>query len=76
MSSRVCNKKENIVTRNYLSTRRNPANLCRRGCELSEFCEFWWVESEWLQDFKNWPAHTNIINHGESEIERKRSRNY
>ena len=47
---------------NYVQTRKNPADIGSRGCELSKLCEFWWDGTEWLGDCENWPQQPNITN--------------
>ena len=60
----------------YVPTQNNPADLGSRGCEFRKLCEFWWDGPEWLGDCENWLEQPNITKNNESEIERKKVKEF
>ena len=43
VSNRVAKIREYCCLKwNYVPTRKNPADIGSRGCELRKLCEYWW----------------------------------
>ena len=77
VSNRVAKIREHsYLGWNYVPTQNNPADLGSRVCEFRKLCKFWWDGHKWLGDCENWPEQPTITKNNESEVERKKSKNY